>query len=183
MVTQIELDEYKSYLKDCAKDYDTRMIGAHDELRMSVLMSVMFEYTKDIVRIYCHNFNEGMITNQPYWNALRRFLSEGKSIRILCDTREAENEVPIHLLRMEKELRLGTDSISVKVITNADRIKILESVAEEHYKFSVFDENKFVVQYAEDENKAFASFNRPEACKFLIKLFDKAFANSKEVIV
>lgn len=183
MVTQIELDEYKSYLKECAKDYDTRIIGAHGELRMSVLMSVMLEYTKNIVRIYCHNFNEGMITKQPYWNELRRFLSDRKSIRILCDTREAEKEVPMHLLRMEKELRSDTDLISVKVITSADRNKILEAVAEEHYKFSVFDENKFVVQYSEDENKAFASFNRPDACKFLIKLFDAAFKNSSDIIV
>lgn len=183
MVTQIELDTYKSFIEDLAKTNNTQLFASNGELYMSVTMSVMLRATNNIVRLYCYNFNESPITKQPYWNALRELLIERKEIRILCDTREAEKEIPMHLLRMEKELRSDTNLISVKVITKEDRNKIRESVAEEHYKFGVFDENKFIVWYTQNEEKAFASFNRPEACKFLIDLFDKAFTNSKEVIV
>ena len=39
------------------------------------------------------------------------------------------------------------------------------------------------MQIDPDELKSFASFNRPDASKFLIKLFDTAFDNSKEIIL
>lgn len=182
-VKQKDLDAYKMYIEQCAKDNNTQLLAAHGELYMSTLMSVMLRYTKNIVRLYCHSFNGIFVINQSCWNALRTFLNEGKDIRILCDTNVDKDNMLMLLLRMEKEKRSRKDSIGVKLITNADRNKICESVAEEYYKFGVFDDNKFMVEYTPDEFKSFASFNRPDASKFLIKLFDAAFKNSKEIIL
>lgn len=183
METQIELDAYKAFLEQYAKDLNTQSVSANGVVSVGILMSVMFRYTKSIVRLYCQSFNDTLVTQLPYWNALRDFLNKGKEIRILCDIEAAKDAMSMHLLRMEKEKHPDRNSIAVKLITEKDRRKICDSVAEEYYKFGVFDNNRFVVEYNPEGPKTFASFNRPDACKFLIELFDAAFENSKEIIV
>ena len=121
VITQKDLDEYKLYIEQCAKDNNTQLLAAHGDLYMSTLITVMLRYTKNIVRLYCNSFNGLFVTNQLCWNALRTFLNEGKNIRILCDTNDVKDNMLIHLLRKKKKKRSRKDSIGVKLITNADR--------------------------------------------------------------
>lgn len=183
MVKQIDLDVYKAHLEQLLRSNSEEMFRNDGREYASVLMSVMLASTKGEMRIYCTGFKPDLITTQPYWNALRNFLNEGKKIKVLCETDEAKDELPMHLLRMEKAKRTDKGSIIVKLITKEDRRKICESVAEEHCNFSISDDNKYRFEYDPEGYKAIGSFNRPDTCKFLTDLFDTSFNNSNTVIV
>lgn len=183
VVSQKVLDEYKAYLESLARSCSPDLITNGGKEFASVLMSVLLANTGNVVRMYCSGFKPDLITTQPYWNALRKYLIEGKEIRVLCETDVAKDDLPMQLLRLEKEKRKHKESIVVKLITEEDRRKICESVAEEHCNFSVFDGNKFRFEYEPEDYKAFGSFNRPDTCRFLTNLFDSSFNNSNTVIV
>ncbi len=175
---------YKKFLEDLARNNSTDLFTNGGKEYASILMSVLYHFTQNEVRLFCSGFGPSLIKTEPYWSALIDFLNDkNKTLKVLVETDEYKNGEPMTHLKKVKETRENKGSIIVKQISNEDKKLISEKVGSEHCNFAVFDDNKFRFEHAPEDYKAYGSFNRPVECAFLMNVFDAAFNNSQKVLV
>ena len=144
----------------------------------SILMSVLLNHTNDIARIYCQGFKSELITTQPYWTELKKYLEKPHhKLFVMVQNSDHVNEPPLQLLHKIKQERIknGQDgTIEMRMITTKGKEMITREYGED-CNFAVFDNNKFRYEYDPENFRAHGSFNQPETCEKFITLFDNAF--------
>ena len=173
-----ELEEYRRYLEGLAESDSTDMFSNGGIKHASILMSVLFQGTKN-ARIYCEGFKPNLIKTDPYWTALNQYLLEDANNRldVLVESDEYKDEKPLQILKEAMDRR-HNDTIHVKKISKAGKELIADRFGNGHCNFAVFDDKKFRFEYDPENYRAFGSFNQPDKCEILTELFDNAFADS-----
>ena len=91
---------YENYLIKLASSGSSDMFSNGGKEYASILMSVLFNNTKDIARIYCKGFRCNLITTPPYWQALKKYLENPEhKLRVMVETGEYVHEEPLQLLQ------------------------------------------------------------------------------------
>lgn len=172
------LSSYRKYLEGLAASNSSERFSNGGKDYAPILMSVLFDNTVSIVRVYAKGFRPELITEPVYWSSLQKFLSKYKTIQVLVETADYRNESPIQAVKIASEQNPNT---GVRLISDEDK-KTFDEILGGHVNFAVFDTNKFRMEYDPNDFKAFGSFNDPETSKKLITLFDKAYNNAKNVL-
>lgn len=175
------LKSYEDYLDGLIKSNKPGELFTNGGIEhASILMSKLFSQTKNEVRMFCEGFKPNLITTEPYYTSLRKYIEseDGKSIKVLVETDEYINEESFRYLQTqqkEKEKDGKENLVQIRKIKPENKEKIFKEMNTEHYNFSVFDESMFRLEYDPDKYKAIGSFNDPERAKILKKLFDLLF--------
>lgn len=182
MDTNIILEKYREYLKDLAEKKSNETFTNAGKEHASILMSILFQYTNNEVRIFSEGFKPELIMTQPYWNTLNDFLKrDNNKLSIMVETNQYINDAPLSLIRKTKDRRKN-NTIEVRLIQENDKKNIFNQLNTEHCNFAIFDNDKFRLEYIPEQYLAIGSFNQPENCQKLMILFDVAFANAKKLI-
>lgn len=170
-----ELEEYRRYLEALAENNSTDMFSNGGIKHASILMSVLFQGTKK-AQIYCEGFKPMLIGTDPYWTALNKYLLEDSAneLDVLVESDNYIEEKPLQTLKEAIERR-NNETIRVKKISAAGKQLITNRFGKGHCNFAVFDDKKFRFEYDPYNYKAFGSFNQPDKCEILAKLFNEAF--------
>lgn len=175
------LDKYKKYLDNLAQTNSSELFSNGGKEYASILMSVLLEHTQYEARIFCEGFKPDLISTEPYFSALKKYLEDkNKKLKVLIETKDYIDEEPFKLLKKTRKERCD-ESISFKCIKEDDKKNISETLNNSHCNFAIFDSNKFRLEYDPSTYKAFGSFNHSENCKILIDLFDTAFENASSI--
>lgn len=183
----LQLRKYQDFLEKLAWDNSDITFSNGGIEHATVLMSVLFQNTKKIARIYCIGFRPILITRSPYWESLNRFLEDPNHIiHVLVEDDNFLYEKPLQLLKEKKEERkkigLG-DTIIVKAINDECKQHILETFDDKHCNFAIFDDDKYRYEYDPENFRAYGSFNQPDNCNILKNEFKAAFDLATRVLV
>ena len=175
---------YENYLKKLASINSDEMFSNGGIDYASILMSVLFNNTNSVARIYCKGFRRNLIMTDPYWTALIKYLENPSHIlKVMVETDQYVQEEPLQLLQkiIQKRGEIGEDAkptIEVRVITPKRRDEITQKYGEE-CNFAIFDDKKFRYEYDPENFRAYGSFNQPETCMKLKEVFETAFNEAK----
>lgn len=169
-----ELEEYRKYLERLAESKSADMFSNGGIEHAAILMSVLFQKTRETVFMFCEGFKPNLISRDTYWNALKKYLENTKhKLIVLIESNHCQNQKPLqtlHHLIME-----GNNNIQVRLISKEGKKIITDRYGEDKCNFAIFDDDKFRFEYDPKEYKAFGSFNQPDECKDLKDTFFKAF--------
>ena len=172
------LKRYVEYIEQLAQKKSSEIFTNGGIEYASHLMAVLFQNTEREARLFCHRFHPNLICREPYWSALKNYLSDKqKRLHVLVESDDTLQEEPMNLLRKEKNERLD-NTVDYRLIKEEYRQKIFDGLDGSPCNFAVFDKNKFRFEYEPEEFKAFCSFNHESNCKVLIELFDEAFEHA-----
>lgn len=179
----ILLEEYGKYLENLASTKSSDIFTNGGKEHASILMSKMFKYTSNEVRMFCEGFKPELIMTNPYNTALIEYLHLGKSLKILLETNEYTEKDAFKIIREENSRRRKENSpiIECKLIADEYKKMIFDKLSSVHCNFSIFDNDKFRLEISPEDYKAIGSFNSPERASLLIKLFDQAFENAETI--
>lgn len=176
-----QLKFYENFLINLASKDSSEMFSNGGRDYASILMSVLFNNTDNIARIYCKGFRKDLIMTDYYWPSLKKYLEDKKhKLKVMVETAEHVKEEPLQLLRRiinERNAEGKDNTIEVKVITPDSKNEIIKKYGEE-CNFAVFDDTKFRYEYDPINFKAYGSFNQPETCKKLKEVFETAFSQA-----
>jgi hypothetical protein len=136
-----------------------------------------------------------------YWKVFKKFFTDdeiyNKKVKILIQTKEYTNNLPFKIV---KDSLKKNNNIEVKKIDDKWKNFIdifLDAIVppniyeynkqrnlgsgKSKYNFSVFDKERFRLEYDIDSYKAIGSFNSKSWCDILTALFDKAFEDAEPV--
>lgn len=183
---QLKLQKYHDFLERLACDNSSRTFSNGGIEHAAILMSVLFRNTKNEARVYCIGFRPNLITRPPYWESLNRYLDDPNHIlKVLVETDEYVNELPIELLRRKKEEREREgkgETIIVKKINEDSQKRISALFGDDHCNFAIFDNEKYRYEYDPENFKAYGSFNQPDNCEILTEEFESAFSVSTVLV-
>ncbi len=185
-IQDIQRQKYRDFLEDLAWNESSDIFSNGGIDYASILMSVLFQHTEKEARIYSIGFRPDLITSDPYWPALKTWLSDPKhELKVLVETDAFLHEEPLQLLqqiKVERNKHGINSTIIVKQISNDSRTDIIQKYGEP-CNFAIFDNNKFRYEYDPEHFKAYGSFNQPENCRVLIDDFDNAFDASNAILI
>ena len=178
-----QLWKYQSLLEDLALTNSPKMFSNGGKHHASILMSVLFKYTKNEARVYAFGFRPELITTEPYWSALNEYLNRsGSVLKVLVQTNQYIDGAPLKLLKEIKRHRQKNNiegTICVKMISEDRKRHISTKFGDEMCNFAIFDKDKFRYEYDPVNFKAYGSFNQPDNCEILIQEFEEAFNDIK----
>ena len=183
---KLKLKKYHDFLESLACTNSGRTFSNGGIEHAAILMSVLFQNTQDIARVYSIGFRPELITRLPYWESLNRFLDDPNHVlKVLVESDKYVDDLPIRLLRKKKEARSREgkdDTISVRKINEECRKRISDVFGDEHCNFAIFDKEKYRYEYDPENFRAYGSFNQPDNCNILKNEFEHAFEDA-EVLV
>ena len=177
------LNEYEKYLKRLIETESEELFSNGGLKHASILMSLLFDNTQNEVRLFCNGFKPDLITTEPYFSSLRKYLSDRKkSLSLLVEVTDYVDKDPFKLLINEKKNRGGVQdsgNIVYKQISEEAKNEMFKGRIP--FNFAVFDDKRYRFEFDPKSYKAVGSFNSVEKCRGLIGLFDKAFETAKEI--
>ncbi len=185
--TTLQLQKYQEFLERLAWDNSDLTFSNGGIGHATILMSVLFQNTKKIARVYCIGFRPDLITRSPYWESLNHYLDDPNHIiLVLVETGAYINDDPLRMLKEKKKekakMGLG-NNIIVKEINKECKQHISDTFGDKHCNFAIFDDDKYRYEYDPTNFKAYGSFNQPDNCKILTDEFDAAFQLASRVLI
>lgn len=181
------LQDYEEYLETLATNESPELFSNGGVDYAAILMSVLLKHTKKEALIFSHGFKAELIMKQPYWNTLIEFLKNPEhKLSVLVETDNFVKEGPMQLLKEINKSRKTSgkgNQIKIKLLSPKAKKIISNKFGEEPCNFAIYDTDKFRFEYDPVEFKAYGSFNQPENCKVLTRIFNKAFKESEVLIL
>ncbi|MDP1675922.1 MAG: hypothetical protein Q8L88_03575 [Bacteroidota bacterium] len=168
------MEDYIGYIKNLAENKLPTIFYNSGPEHASIVMSNIFQNSKDMIRIFAGNFSGEVSQNERYIESLKSYLNRKGKVHILLDE-YTEDKKP-HLF----------DLLSTYSFFNPENIEIKKTnthVVEEKTKkkihFTTGDNCMFRLEEDTDKFLAKGSFNNLELTDKLIKYFDQIF-NSRD---
>ena len=171
---------YEEFLQGLATQHSTQRFSNGGKDFAPILMSVLYQHTDAIARIYCEGFRPDIIKHPKYWGALIDYLDKNKRIEVLVKTDKYLNQEPLKTLLQYSQNNLNSQ-ISVRRIGELDQERI-NNRFKGNCNFAIFDTDKYRMEYEPEDFRAFGSFNEPRVCDILISEFDRAFNHAEPLI-
>lgn len=207
LVTEDEkkLSYYREYLLKLKREQSNEIFTNKGEAHASILMGTLLESTRKSLSMYCVGLRPGILCGRLeeqgnengyqgfYWKVFKHFFTETikeerfkeESIKILIQDDKYLQYQPFKIVKNAYDCPETKRKIVVKKITESceSRIKKILGGDEstDKFNFSVFDDDKFRLEYDPDNYMAIGSFNDKSWNKILKQLFDEAFDSAVPV--
>lgn len=177
-----QLKEYEVFLDNLATTKSPEIFTNGGIQHASILMSKLLQYTNTEACFFSEGFKPELIMN--YYESLKSYLESGKQIKVLLEKNDYVNDDPFQLLvefANKRKENGDVSSIQCRLITKESRA-FLENLNSSHYNFSVFDNDKFRLEFDPENYRAMGSFNDEIRVLNLKNIFYKAFEASEPLI-
>lgn len=167
------LKDYREYLERLVKEKSTDIFTNGDVSHASILMSVLFDNTKNNILMFCNGLNPKLTKEEPYNSSFKNYIKNGGKLSLLIETSEYQDE---DMFKFLKEYE--SSNIQIKQIQGEDKMILFENLKSKHCNFSVFDDTMIRFEYDPENYAAFGSFNLHEMANTLSGIFNAAFDNA-----
>jgi hypothetical protein len=141
----------------------------------AVVMSRIFKYSKDVVRIFCGGFT-GAVSNDPdYLLYLEGFLQRGGKLKILAE-RNLSNDESLSIFKVLKKYK---DNVEM-FVTN---LTVIMNSTDQAIHFTIGDQKMLRIETDTNNYAAQVNFGNSKSAETFIKLFDGMFDKPKETVV
>jgi len=170
VVEKLSLDLYSETIESYAKgSVDSEFFNSGDEHAMIVL-SLLVQYAKESIHIYCGNLCSEVSNNQKYLNNLREFFKRGGNAKVaLCelDTLKIDSQV------VNKDIFKLFSEFSSQVSIKTTNKKVVENTKQVH--FTIADDKAYRLETDIVCKKARGNFGSEKVVAVLECIFWKIF--------
>ena len=179
-----DLQKYRVFLNDLAekKDNNPRFFTNQGVEYAANSMSILFEHTKDRVRMYCNGLDPKITEKEEYSESFSKMLDKKIRLDLLVCTTKFKNGKAFKKVIDTKNDRKD-DTVRVRMATPEIRNKLNKSFELEDSNFSIFDNDKFRLEIKPNVYGAFGSFDDTDTATKLSKRFDDAFDEADDLFV
>lgn len=177
-----DLQSYKDKLSEAAKTSSKRMFPNGDEEHAAMAFSVLFNNTKSSIKIVADNFSGEISNDENYTTALEDCLKRNVKVEALVLNQPGNKSEGYKLL---EKYRAEGKNITIK-LASPEAIAVIASIAKysltdlkELYNFSIFDDDKYRIEFLPKEFRALVSFNNKKLATQYSTLFDIAFKRTE----
>jgi len=170
VVEKLSLDLYSETIESYARgSVDNEFFNSGDEQAMIVL-SLLVQYAKKSINIYCGNLCSEVSNNQKYLDNLREFFKRGGIAKVaLCEL--DASQVDSYLVNKDI-FKLFSDFSSQVSIKTTNR-KVVENKTQVH--FTIADDKAYRLETDIICKKARGNFGSEKVVKVLDVIFGKVF--------
>jgi hypothetical protein len=177
-----ELIKYHKILEELAKSELNVQFKNEGENHAAVVMSLLFNHSKEFIKIFAGQFNGDVSNKKVYKDALKKAIeTDGKKLEVIFEKNPNRESGGFILLR---QLQTNfPDRVSIK-IANAEQLKEYKNILKdkEMVHFSVGDDCIYRYETDTVNFKAFCDFNDKKFANRLNDLFSILSSNAKDII-
>ncbi len=165
------MNEYFDFVENLAKNKEDKMFFNSGPIHASIVMSRIFEYAKDEIKIFCGGFS-GAVSNDPlYLNSLERFLKrENTKLKILVENYDDHKNSKIYSVLKKYP--------KVQILVTSERVK--NNVSNKPIHFTIGDNKMLRLETNPDDFTAQVNFNASNS-EILVNLFNKMYTNNTNI--
>lgn len=168
--------EYRESIERFASDSSELVFDNSGIDHAAVVLSTIFKYSEDTIRIYAHNMNGEISSQECYKDSIENFINSSKKLMIAVDKPENLSET------IKKYLANKCSNVEVKIANESFKRELISSSKDKIlHHFAVGDKKMIRVELDSQSHKALCSFNLPKTSNTLINIFDKHYKNFETV--
>lgn len=167
---------YEEEIIQFAENNKDEMFYNIDANHAKIVLRELMKNATQYVYIVCCNMCSDVSNNDPYIEAVKKFLSTDpqREIKILFTNYDSDC---FKQTKIEKTLREYPQQVSIKALINGK----ITGKGDNPVNFTVSDDKAFRMEIDVNEKTAFGNFNNPPYAKILRKHFDRFFNNPQLV--
>lgn len=169
--------QYREMVEKLAKNNESLVIYNSSPLHAVVIMSALFRYSNDKVRIFAENFNGGISDQDEYIEALNSFLLRGGELFVLLHEYQRNNNPKLFEILEEHKIAFPT-----KVNVAKTSARVLNNERSNEVNFTIGDEKMYRIEEDTISKMARCSFNDPPIAGHLANLFDRIYTGSQVIL-
>jgi hypothetical protein len=171
MSNQINMENYSSYVEALAREGKDQAFFNSGPNHAAIVMSRMFKYSNNLIRIYCGGFNGAVSNDEEYLSQLQGFLERGGRLHLLVEKDNSNNEMS----KIYKVLRRYKNQVDVQYTP----LRFVNEETRKPIHFSTGDKKMIRVETGTDDYTAQVNFGSEKDAEYFISAFDKIFNNQE----
>lgn len=169
------MQSYIDYVESLAKSGEDEFFFNSGPDHASIVMSRIFKYSTEEIRIFCGGFN-GIVSNDAdYLKYLELFLQRGGKLKILAEQDLSKDDS----IAIFKVLRKYSANVDMYVTS----LRVKKSSTKENIHFAIGDNRMLRVETDIDNYAAQVNFGNSQHADSFISIFDRIFSKQKETVV
>lgn len=175
----MELGEYRTLIHQLAKNNSTKVFYNQDAQHAEIVLTEIFEKSKDIIRIFAAQLNDNPPVSDEYIRKLSDFIENGGKVRILLNKYEPANILNSELFKRlafytlkQKDIQVKETSATVYYTNDPDKKEL---------HFTIGDSCIYRIETDVEARMAEGSFNNEVVAKKFIDMFDRLFTEGEDI--
>jgi hypothetical protein len=165
------MQNYINFVELLAREGQDKVFFNSGPNHAAVVMSRIFKYSNDIVRIYCGGFNGTVSNDEEYLTYLQCFLERKGKVYIL-----AQNDYTKSQGKIFKVLNKYKDQVEMYLTSS----RVTYTTTKKSIHFTVGDQKMLRVETGIDDYTAQVNFGNEKDAKRFITVFDELLEKSKD---
>lgn len=173
------MKEYFDFVDELAKNREDKVFFNSGPIHASIVMSRIFKYSNNIIRIFSGGFNGTVSNDKEYLYYLESFLKKGGKLKILVEDYNSNSKSKIYeILKQPKYI----NQIEIKQTSSRVNSVDIDTKETNPIHFTIGDENSIRIETNPKNYTAEVNFKSNDA-KILIEIFENIFEqdNSKKL--
>lgn len=172
-----ELARYKEFVSELAANKDGKTFFNSGKDHASVVMSNIFKYSNNTIRMHSGNLNGDVCKDSDYISNLDNFLAHDNTKLYLSLDQYDDKKMNREIYTL---LKFYQRNYTSKVIVKTTKGYFIDNDTRQKTHFIVGDDSMYRLEYNTSDYQARCSFSNEEDCKVLINLFDTLFNNPNQ---
>ena len=169
------MQNYINYVESLAISGDDKFFFNSGPNHAAIVMSRIFKYCRDEVRIFCGGFN-GSVSNDPdYLKFLDEFLHKGGKLKILAEQDLSQDES----LAIFKVLKRHASNVEMFVT----KFKVKMNSTNQFIHFTIGDSKMVRVETDTANYTAQVNFGNNKYADSFVRVFENIFEKPKETVM
>lgn len=175
----MELREYRTLIHQLAEDKNVKVFYNQDAQHAEIVLTEIFEHSKDIIRIFAAQLYENPPISDEYIRKLSDFIEKGGKVRILLNDYNEINVLKSELFKrlafyilQKKDIQLKETGATVYYTNDPDKKEL---------HFTIGDNSIYRIETDIKGRIAEGSFNNETVAKKFIDMFDKLFGEAEDI--
>jgi len=169
------MQTYIDFVEKLASEGQDEIFFNSGPTHASIVMSRIFKYAKDSVRIFCGGFNGAVSNDDEYLKYLDDFLQKGGKLKVLVEEDLSKGQGKIfRVLRNHKA--------NVEVYQTSSRVTMNNGTGQpQRIHFTVGDDKMLRIETGVEDYRAQVNFGNTGEARVFIDLFEKLLPKGKAI--
>lgn len=160
---------YKEFVENLASEGRDELFFNSGPTHAAIVMSRIFKYSSDIIRIYCGGFNGAISNDEEYLKYLELFLKKGGNLKILVEEDLSKQQSKIYGILQKYKSNVEFYPTPFRVIGSKGK----------PMHFTVGDDKMLRLETGVDDYTAQVNFGNKDDAKIFSNIFDDLLNKSK----
>lgn len=169
------MTDYIDFVETLARDGQDRVFFNSGPIHAAIVMSRIFKYSHDVIKIYCGGFNGAVSNDEEYLKQLQSYLEKGGKLEILVEADMSQNESS----KIYRILRKHKDKVNIKHTP----LRFVNEKTRQPIHFTTGDGKMFRLETGTSDYTAQVNFGDTDQAKRLDAAFNEVFNKQQNVAI